>query len=235
MNVIQSELKNRLLSRLDEADFTRLRPHLERIELPRHFLISSPDIPPEYTYFPEAGLGSIVIKGLSSSAEVGIFGREGMAPTSVSLGASSDPFHIFMQISGAGLRIANAHLLAACVDSLPLRNMVTRYAHTMSVQGKFTAFSNVSFTIEQRLARWLLMCHDRIDGDDIRLTHELLSLMLSNRRQSITTALHTLEGPALDTLVPRYYFSARPKGPGRLRRRCLWRSGAGIRKRSSEN
>lgn len=71
------------------------------------------------------------------------------------------------------------------------------YIHAFGTQTSHTALSNAKHTIEERLARWLLMGHDRIDGDEIGLTHEFLALMLAVRRPSVTTALHILEGMRL--------------------------------------
>jgi CRP-like cAMP-binding protein len=91
------------------------------------------------------------------------------------------------------LRILNAQLVAAFSENISLRNLLTRYVQAASIQTAYTAFSNASRQIEQRLARWILMCHDRTDGDAISLTHEFLSVMLAVRRQSVTTTLHILE------------------------------------------
>jgi CRP-like cAMP-binding protein len=72
-----------------------------------------------------------------------------------------------------------------------------RYAQALSVQTSGTAFTNAEHTLETRLARWLLMCHDRVDGDDIQITHEFMSMMLGVRRSGVTTATHILEGNGL--------------------------------------
>ncbi len=73
-------------------------------------------------------------------------------------------------------------------------NLLARYIQAFGSQISFTALSNAVHSIDERLARWLLMCHDRVDGDEIALTHEFISLMLAVRRPSVTTALHVLEG-----------------------------------------
>jgi CRP-like cAMP-binding protein len=75
-----------------------------------------------------------------------------------------------------------------------LHEMLLRFVQVMITQASFTALSNANQSIEERLARWLLMCHDRIAGDDIPLTHEFLSIMLAVQRPSVTTALHMIEG-----------------------------------------
>src|SRR4051812_49121778 len=99
-----------------------------------------------------------------------------------------------MQIAGNGLRIA-AHPFSEAIDARPnLQRMVLRYTQSLYVQTANTAFANAEHTLESRLARWLLMCHDRIEGDDVHLTHEFLSMMLGVRRAGVTTATHILEG-----------------------------------------
>jgi CRP-like cAMP-binding protein len=75
-----------------------------------------------------------------------------------------------------------------------LRRLLVHYAHTVWVQTAHTALSNGRFTTNERLARWILMSHDRLDGDDVPLTHEFLALMLGVRRAGVTTSLHILEG-----------------------------------------
>jgi hypothetical protein len=88
-------------------------------------------------------------------------------------------------------------LREAMRESDALRQLLARFAHVMSVQTSYTGLSNSVHRIDERLARWILMCHDRTSGDQIALTHEFLSVMLAVRRSSVTTALHVLEGKHL--------------------------------------
>ncbi len=123
-----------------------------------------------------------------------MFGRDGMSPTAVALDGETSPFAIFMQVGGAGHRIRSTILVQLLEESAPLRKLLSRYAQSQLVQTAYTALSNSTHHIEERLARWILMCHDRTDGNEIALTHEFLSVMLAVRRPSVTTALHVLEG-----------------------------------------
>lgn len=192
------DVRNRLLAALSDADFETLAPHLEHLTLPRLFQLSEPNQVPDYCYFLEAGIGSIVATSTAGQrAEIGLFGRDGMSPTSLVLNAGSSPYSIFMQVAGHGYRLQSALLAHAIAESSTLRNLLSRYAQAMSVQTAFTALTNASHHIEERLARWILMCHDRVDTETINLTHDFLSIMLSIRRQSVTTALHVLEGKHL--------------------------------------
>lgn len=198
MSMQSSTTRNKLLASLASADFERLLPHLEAIPLPRLFPLSAPGQSSDYCYFLESGIGSIIAQlSDGQKAEVGIFGREGMSPTALVMHAHSAPYSISMQVSGTGLRIQSIRLSHAMEESFPLRSLLLRYAQVMAIQASFTALSNASHRIEVRLARWILMCHDRADGDAIALTHEFLSMMLAVRRQSVTTGLHVLEGQHL--------------------------------------
>ena len=195
---LQESVRNRLLALLSSEDFKRIAPHLEPVDLARGFALSSPNQLSDYSYFIESGIGSIVASVSNGQrAEIGIFGREGMSPTALILNSGSAPYSIFMQVGGNGFRIESIQLSHALSESVVLRNLFMRYVQTTSVQTAFTALANATQHIEERLARWILMCHDRSDGDEIALTHDFLSIMLAVRRQSVTTALHVLEGKHL--------------------------------------
>ncbi len=195
---LKSTVRNKLLSSMTAADFDRIIPHLEPIELPRLFSLSAPDQMSNHCFFLESGIASIVAQ-LSNGqmAEIGIFGRDGMSPTALVMHAHTAPYSIFMQVAGRGFRMHSIRLSHALEESVDLRSLLLRYGQVMAVQASFTALSNATSHIEKRLARWLLMCHDRSDSETICLTHEFLSIMLAVRRQSVTTALHVLEGKYL--------------------------------------
>jgi CRP-like cAMP-binding protein len=199
-HIIQRNIKNRLLSLLPKEDFELLEGDLERVEMPRLFVLSQPNEPTSFCYFIDAGIGSIVASSPAGKrAEIGIFGREGMSPTALALEARSDPYSIFMQVGGYGHRVATAVLLDFLSRSVTFRTLLNRYTQTISIQTAYTGLSNALHHIDERLARWILMCHDRTEGDRIELTHEFLAMMLGVRRPSVTTALHVLEGHQLIT------------------------------------
>src|SRR4051812_20623234 len=100
------DVQNRLLKASSDDDFAALASNLEPVDLPRLFTLSLPDQMPDYCYFLEAGIGSIVATSTAGQrAEVGVFGRDGMSPTSLILDAGSSPYSIFMQVSGYGFRL----------------------------------------------------------------------------------------------------------------------------------
>ena len=98
-----------------------------------------------------------------------------------------------MQAGGTALRIASSDLTELIDTNRAIRELLLRYAHVFMIQIAATALADGRYDIEQRLARWLLMCQDRL-GDELPLTHDFLSVMLGVRRPSVTDALHKLEG-----------------------------------------
>ena len=193
----QSSLRNQLLARLSPKDFAPLRPHLEPVELELRRVLIEPNQPIEHVYFHERGYTSVTTNGHGNKIEVGLIGREGMVGVPIALGVRTTPFEFFIQLAGDGLRMTSRHLQEVIEERPSLRRVLLRYAQVMNVQTSGTAFANAEHTVETRLARWLLMCHDRVDGDDIPITHEFMAMMLGVRRAGVTTATHVLEGNGL--------------------------------------
>jgi CRP-like cAMP-binding protein len=186
---------NTLLLTLSADDLALLQPHLEVIELKRGDVIAEPNKPIQHVVFPEDAIISVVASTPDGRRiEVGIIGRDGVTSTSVLHGADTTPHEIFTQVPGSALRMAADDLRTAIRDSRSLHEHLLRYGEAFNVQVAYTALSHGSYTIEERLARWLLMCHDRVDGDDLPLVHEFLSMMLGVRRPGVTIAVQTLEG-----------------------------------------
>ena len=156
------------------------------------------DEPFTYAWFPESGLASIISNTSEPRRlEVGLFGWEGMVSTALVLGADRTPHETTVQIEGTWLRIEAERLRAAMGQSPALTGVLMRYVQTFLLVLSQTALSNGAYKIEERLARWLLLAHDRVDGDELPLTHEFLSLMLAVRRSSLTIATHMLEGAGM--------------------------------------
>ena len=192
-----ASIRNRLLKALSGADFERLRPHLRPVSVELRQTLIAPGEPVRTLFFPESGFISIV-SGETGKVEVGIIGREGLVGAApVLLGADSTPYLHFVQSVGEVLAIAIADLETAILQSASLHRVLLRYVQTLLLQTAQTAFVNAAYNIDVRLARWLLMCHDRLDGDDLPLTHEFLSMMLGAQRSSTTLAVQALEGHGL--------------------------------------
>ena len=131
--------------------------------------------------------------GASRGIEIGLIGREGMTGLALLMGMDRTPHDVFMQNAGRGWRIPAAELRRALVQRRSLLGAMLQYAHVFNIQTSYTAVANGRNKIEERLARWLLMAHDRLDSDRLTITHEFLSQMLSVRRPGVTVALKALE------------------------------------------
>jgi CRP-like cAMP-binding protein len=195
MSPPQSSTANLLLRALSEADYALLEPNLQRVQLQVRDSIYERDEPIERVHFPEGGVVSIVAEyDAGEKVEVGLYGREGMSGASVVLGAEQSPHQSMVQVGDpTSLVIASDALLAACAKSAGLHRLLLRYVQSLTVQAALTAASNAHYALPERLARWLLMCHDRVEGDRIELTHEFIAMMLAVRRSGVTMTLHTLE------------------------------------------
>ena len=129
--------------------------------------------------------------------EVGMVGFEGMAGVDVVLGADRASSEALVQSVGSAWRISSPTLRKLMVESRSLRDTLLRFAHVFMIQSNQTAIAGGCGKIEERLARGLLMWHDRIRDDELFVTHEFLALLLGVRRQGVTVALHELEGKRL--------------------------------------
>jgi CRP-like cAMP-binding protein len=186
--------KNKILAGLSHGDAAMLLPLLTAVELPVRKQLETRNRRIDYAYFLDAGIASMVASGgTNHSIEIGIIGSEGMTGLAVLMAADRSPHEIFMQSGGNGWRIAADDLVSAMAASATLRDRLLRYGHTLMVQMGYTALSNGRYKLEERLARWLLMAHDRSGGGDVLLTHEFLAVMLGTRRPGITAALNELE------------------------------------------
>jgi CRP-like cAMP-binding protein len=186
--------RNRLLAALPPDDLARLQPRLEAVELPQRQVLHAPGQPIEAVYFPETGwISMLAYLESGDAAEVGLVGREGMAGLPVLLGADSSDLEAMVQCPGSALRM-DAQAFREELDRIPaLRTLLLRYALVHQEQVARTAACNGRHQINERLARWLLMAHDRAEGDDFPMTHEFLSMMLGVRRAGVTVAAGTLQ------------------------------------------
>lgn len=192
---VQEEVRNLLLRSMRPDAFALIAPHMKPIELALNFSLVDQDIPTETVCFLESGLASVVAitEGDEDMVEVGHIGFEGATGLHTALYADQSPTKTFMQ--GEGHRfVVPVPVIRFALDTVPeFRALILRYIHAFTVQISYTSLANARFTIYERLARWLLMCHDRL-GNDLGLTHEFLSTMLGVRRSGITDQLHLLEG-----------------------------------------
>ena len=142
----------------------------------------------------EAGIASVVaVQPDETPVEVGLIGREGMTGIAVVLGGDQSPHSTYIQVAGEGQRIAAKELRKAMDTSATMRRLFLKFVQVFMVQTAHTAIANARAHIDQRLARWILMAHDRTGNKTLPLTHEFLSLMLGVRRAGVTEALQSLK------------------------------------------
>jgi CRP-like cAMP-binding protein len=188
---------NRLLASLSTADFALVEPSLKSVNLALRKSLEKSNRRIDAVYFPESGFASVVAIQYGKEVEVGLIGREGMTGLPIVLGDHRSPHATYMQAAGKGQCIPATELRKATEASPSLRNALLKYVQAFGVQTTHTAISNAQARMDIRLARWLLMAHDRIGDDTLPLTHEFLSLMLAVRRAGVTIALNALRKSGL--------------------------------------
>ena len=189
-----SPSRNLLLAALSASDRALLRPHLKPISMPLLKEMELPNRRIDTVYFLDTGIASVVaVQPDETRAEVGLIGREGMSGIAVVLGGDQSPNSTYMQVAGNGQRIAAKDLRKAMRASETLRSLLLKFVQAFMVQTAHTAVANARTHVERRLARWILMAHDRMRHDTLSLKHEFLALMLGVRRAGVTEALQSLK------------------------------------------
>jgi len=189
------EIANKLLQILPSQDLQQAERYLEYLEIPRGTVLSRTGDKIEYIYFLTSGIGSVIATTPEGNrGEAGIFGSDGYVPTSAAANVEASPHEVVVQLDSRGYRMPYPKFRELMDQNRNFSKVMIRSIEAFSIQLAYTAVSNAIHDVTERLARWLLMCHDRVSGNEIALTHEFLSLMLSVRRPSVTTSLHILEG-----------------------------------------
>jgi CRP-like cAMP-binding protein len=193
-----SRPRNQLLAALSSSDFRLLQPHLSPVTLKLRTPLEIPNRRIEGVYFIETGIASIVATHNDGDRiEAGLIGFEGMSGTSILLNSQTSPNNTYLQVAGEGKRIPTDAFRQALDTSKTLHGLLLKYVQVLITQAMHTAIANARGRIDRRLARWLLMAHDRVSGDTLPLTHEFLALMLGVRRPGVTEALHALSSQKL--------------------------------------
>ena len=157
-------------------------------------MLISAGAPIERVFFPSSGIASIVVVSRSGrKTEAGLVGKEGFVPTGALAGAQTNLTEIVVQAPGEALFVERGSFDALRARHRIFSDILVCAVHASRTQVECTASSNATQSVTERLARWLLMCHDRVHGDFLHLTHDFLSTMLAVRRASVTDALHVLE------------------------------------------
>jgi CRP-like cAMP-binding protein len=198
-SLAQTDCGNLLLRCLGEEDFARIAPHLTRTRLKIGQVITPAGEPFETACFPDLG-GIITFSDVmadQSRIGVGHVGYEGFAGWPVILGCHHSSHAVEVTAEGEAVKIAVSDLRNACAQSELLRGLLLRFVQVFFVQLSRTIVSSLIHPVATRLCRWTLMAQDRIGSDEIKVTHDVLALMLATRRASVTDALHILEGEGL--------------------------------------
>ncbi|MBV1797068.1 Crp/Fnr family transcriptional regulator [Siccirubricoccus sp. G192] len=193
-----AEIRNRLLTALPPDELARLRPRLEPVELPFNQTLYAAGSRVDAVLFLESGMVCMLATlGDGGQAEVGIAGREGMVGLATLLGVDLSLTEARVQMDGTALRIGVAAFREALDRSAGMRSLLLRYALAFHGQVAQIAACNAHHAIERRLARWLLMAHDRAEADEFPMTHEFVSMMLGVRRPGVSVAAAMLQKSGL--------------------------------------
>lgn len=194
MRQFRQEARNHLLQGLPSPALHALMPHLNTVELTSRQCITKPGDSLDTVCFIESGLVSLVVEGRDGvQLEVRTIGRDGMIGHSALLGLTRSAHAVIVQIDGFGLQAPTSTV----IDSLECpkaRAVFHRYLHRCDMELAEAALSAAKYSMKQRLARWLLLCQDRIESNNLPVTHDELAQSLGVRRAGITDQLHVLEG-----------------------------------------
>jgi CRP-like cAMP-binding protein len=187
-------VRNQILNSIPDSEYALIRPDLEFVQLAHHHLLHEAGEKIEFAYFLNEGLASLVVLTSDGrSVEVAIVGHEGIVGTPLAVGLHRGPYRTIMQIPGSGLRIKSETLEERMRETPELRLLMNRFVLVQGLQIAQIAACNRLHEIEQRLARWLLMCQDRVDSDSLPVTHEFLAQMLGTGRPSVSLAAGILQ------------------------------------------
>lgn len=199
MLATQKHCRNLLLRSLRKEDFEFLHSRFDRVSLVEGDVVALAGKAIDTVCFLDAGVASYSeISQDGTRTGIGMVGYEGLIEWHTLLGSDVSPHEVNIAVGGGGaFRIAAADLLDARRRSPALNDLLMRFVRSFMVQLGRTVVSNLCDPVERRLCRWLLMNHDRLEGDEIELTHNQIGTMLGVRRASVTDALHILEGEGL--------------------------------------
>jgi len=190
--------RNRLLARLPHDEFQRLLPNLRSVNLEFKLILYEPRALIDYAYFPERGVVSqLTVMENGSGIEVATIGNEGMVGLPVLYGNSEISSRLVVQVPATALRMSAAVLRAETIGDTPLRRLLLLYNGAYLTQVSQSVGCNGLHSVPRRCCRWLLMTHDRVDGDEFPITHDFLSQMLGVRRSSVTEVLQPLHEDGL--------------------------------------
>lgn len=185
-----SELKhNRLLAALPDEELKRWRPHLERFDMPLGQVLHESGKAEHYVYFPSSAIVSLLyVMKNGDSAEIAVVGNEGMVGISLFLGGNATPSRAVIQSAGNGFRLKARFMKEEFDKAGPATHLLLRYTQALITQMSQTAVCNRHHSLDEQLCRWLLLSLDRLPGNELVMTQELIANMLGVRRGGVTEA-----------------------------------------------
>ena len=198
MNDAHTPRLNHLLDALPIDEYDRLTPHLELIEMPLGQVLYESGEQLNHVYFPTTSIISLLyVMENGASAEIAIVGNEGILGISIFMGGETTPSRAVVQSAGYGYRL-QARLMKQEFDRAgSVMRLLLRYTQALITQMSQTAVCNRHHSIEQQLCRWLLLSLDRLPGDELKMTQELIANMLGVRREGVTEAAGKLQNDGL--------------------------------------
>jgi len=189
---------NHLLAALSDASFEALSPHLERVPLPLGAVVYESGGAQRYVYFPTTSIVSLLyVLANGSSAEIAVTGNEGLVGISLFMGGETTPSRAVVQSAGHGYRLKADVLRKEFESGGVFQHLLLRYTQALITQMTQTAVCNRHHTVDQQLCRWLLLSLDRLPGDELVMTQELIANMLGVRREGVTEAAGKLQAEGL--------------------------------------
>lgn len=194
----QDFLENHLLSLLPAEEYARLHTSIRRTSLTLGQVLYEPGGLLDHVYFPISGVVScLYTMDDGSTAEMALAGNDGVVGVAIFLGGDTMPHRAVVQIGGKALKLPARVLQEEFARGGKLQHILLRYTHALIIQISQTAVCNRLHSVEQRLCRWLLVCHDRVNGASIAMTQEFIANLLGGRRESVTRAARHLQDMGL--------------------------------------
>jgi CRP-like cAMP-binding protein len=186
--------RNFLLGSLPASEHELLLPYLEPVTFLLGRVVHEPCERVNYCYFPTSSVVSLLhTMEDGSTAEMGLVGNDGVTGVAVFLGGESTCSGAVVAVAGDAFRLPAKRLQQEFGHPGPLQRLLLRYTQALITQVSQTAVCNRLHSVEQRLCRWLLLCHDRKNRSDLLMTQELIANMLGGRRESVTVAAGHLQ------------------------------------------
>jgi CRP-like cAMP-binding protein len=199
MNTLSPDpIENHLLAALPDAEWQRWLPQLERVEMPLGQVLYESGGTLSHVYFPTTAIVSLLyVMENGASAEIAVVGNEGIVGISLFMGGDSTSSRAVVQSAGQGYRL-KAHIMKADFNRAgPVLHLLLRYTQALITQMAQTAVCNRHHTLDQQLCRWLLLSLDRLQGNELVMTQELIANMLGVRREGVTEGALKLQQAGL--------------------------------------